>query len=119
MPCLSGLKNSSNPIKIAVQGVGHPISFKNNKMLTRGRVITNPKNQKWMEQATEHIESALRCWCQINGIEIQTDAQRLSAIVTLMPLDDCLAWIEELSVNWRRVNKGEEGFEMEITTTNT
>lgn len=102
------------PILLVVSGMGHVPSFKNNKLLTRGRLITNPRNQAWMEAVADAFASQLLCWFQTTGIEILTEQQALSSIATLVPLDDSLAWIGELSVNWRHVPKGMEGAEIVI-----
>lgn len=103
------------PIKLVVQGHGHAPSFKNNKMLTRGRLITDPKKQKWMDNAAVCLESRLRCFFRTRGIEIPMEAQALSWIASWLPLDDSAVWIGELCVNWRKVKKGDEGFEMLIS----
>ena len=87
-------------------------------MLTRGRLITDPKKQKWMQQAAECFESQLRYWCQTNGIEIQTAQQQPSLIAGSWPLDDSTAWIGQLCVTWQKVNNGEEGAIVEFSKIN-
>lgn len=99
----------SPPIKLVVKGLGDVPSFKNSKMLTRGRLITDPKKQQWMERCTKAFESQLRTWFQAAGIEISTEPTALSRIASLVPLDDCLHWIRPGSQDWHVVSKGEEG----------
>jgi len=101
-------------IKLVVLGIGNVPSFKNSKMIARGRLITDPKKQRWMAVAAVVLESRLRSFFRIRGTEIQTEPQALSWIASWIPLDDSVEWIGELCVNWRRVKKGEEGFEMTI-----
>lgn len=99
----------SPPIKLVVKGLGDVPSFKNSKMIARGRLITDPEKQRWMERCTKAFESQLRSWCQTAGIVISTEQPALSRIASSMPLDDCLHWIPKVSVSWRGVSKGEEG----------
>lgn len=101
----------SNSIKLVVKGF-HVPSFKNSKMLTRGRLITKPEYQHQMEQITQAFESQLRSWFQTNGIETGTGPTALLQIASLLPLDDSLKWIAEHCVAWRRVSKGNEGAEL-------
>jgi hypothetical protein len=105
----------SSPASLQVKGIGNVPSMKNSKMLTRGRLITDPKKQKWMDQAAESFASQLRSWFQTHGIEIPMAWQQPSSIATSWPLDDSVAWIGQLSVSWQRVNKGEEGAVIEFT----
>lgn len=103
-------------VSLSVKGIGHVPSFKNNKMLTRGRLITDPKKQKWMAKCTKDIESQLLCWYLTEETGTVTECTLHSKTVSSLPLDDCLAWIGSHSVSWRRVNKGEEGAVVEVET---
>lgn len=97
------------PLLLSVKGLGHVVAFKNSKMLARGKLITNPRKQKWMEAATLSIESQLRSWFRTNGIETGTGPTALCRIAYYMPLDDSLKWIPEHSVKSLQVLKGHEG----------
>ena len=97
------------PIKLEIKGLGHVPSFKNNKMLTRGRLITNPKRQKWMDQCIQLIESQLNFRIPINEDGTLMGQQVLSWIACNVPLDDSRQWIPELHISSRSCDKGEEG----------
>lgn len=103
-------------VKIGVKGLGEIPSFKNTKMITRGKLITDPKKQKRMERITRAIEYQLRCALLIDETGTVMECIPPSKIVSSLPLDDSLAWIGSHSVNWRRVKKGDEGFELCITS---
>lgn len=105
---------SKKGIRLVVKGLGHVPSFKNKKMITRGKLITDPKKQAWMEKAAAAIESQLRCLFQTEGAGTVTEQSLRSLILTLLPLDDSLDWIGVPSGSWRRVKKGEEGAVIEI-----
>jgi hypothetical protein len=47
-------------LKLSIHGQGHITSFKNSKMICRGRLMTNPKKQKQMEayEAAERQKTA-------------------------------------------------------------
>lgn len=102
-------------IKLVVKGIGHAPSFKNNKMLTRGMLITNPKNQKWMKKAAASIVSQLTSLYQTEEIETRTGQSLQEWIVSSLPLDDSLAWTGVPCGNWRRVKKESEGLEIKIS----
>ncbi len=99
---------------IRISGLSHVPSFKNGKMLTRGRLITDPQKQQWMEKAAASIESQLRSLFQTAGAGTQTGQSARSLIPTCLPLDDSLEWIGVPCGSWRRVKKGEEGAEITI-----
>lgn len=96
-------------ILIKIQGMGHVPAFKNGKMLCRGRLITHPDKQKWMEAAARSIESQLRSLLQTSGTAMQTGQSQPSSTPTCLPLDDSLVWIGVPCGDWQRVKKGEEG----------
>ena len=104
----------SKSVTLKVQGLGHTPSFKNKKMIARGRLITNPKKQKWMEKAAASIESQLRSLYQTAEDGMVTGQSLQSWILTSLPLEDSLVWVGMPCGSWRRVKKGEEGFEMTI-----
>ena len=102
-----------NPIKISVRGLEVP-SFKNTKMIARGRLITDPKKQKKMDAITASIESQLRSIIHQQGKATLTGPLPLSLIASLMPLDDSRQWIVNLSVQWQPTDKGHEGADVTI-----
>ena len=106
--------NNSQSIKLVVGGIGNVPSFKNSKMLTRGRLITDPKKQAWMERCIQSFESQLRSAFQTRGIATTTGPIPLSRIALLLPLDDSRKWIPRHCVNTRLVSKGSEGAELVI-----
>lgn len=98
-----------NSLSLEIQGLGHVPSFKNGKMIARGKLITMPARQKWMDRAIQSIEFQLRSAIQINTGEIQTEQQLRSLIASSVPLDDSRQWIAEIHVKWIDVAKGKEG----------
>lgn len=97
------------PLRLEILGLGHVPAMKNNKMLTRGRLITHPKRQKWMDQAIRAIEFQLMSLFQTTAGETWTEPQLHSWIASRWPLDDSCAWIKELVIKVRPVPKGSEG----------
>lgn len=104
--------NTCPAVRLKVRG--HIPSFKNTKMIARGRLITDPKKQRRMAGITADLLSGLRSWCQTAGIETETAPFQRFLTAGLLPLDDSLAWIGTASVAWRRVSKGQEGAEIVI-----
>lgn len=101
-------------VTLTIEGLGHVPSFKNSKLLTRGRTITKPEYQAWMERAVRSIVSALRSEFQTRGIEITMGPSALSSIACLLPLDDSRQWIPEHSVTTQCVSPGQEGAVVKI-----
>lgn len=106
----------ANPrcVRIVIAGISHVPSFKNSKMIARGRLITLPARQKWMEQAIRVIESQLRSGSAISEGAISTGPCPLSWIASSLPADDSWQWIPEIRVQVQRVTKGQEGAEILI-----
>ncbi len=94
--------------------MGHVPSFKNGKLLTRGRLITHPAKQKWMKKAARSIESQLRSALQITETGTLTEPTQRSLILTSLLLEDSLAWIGAPCGRWLKVKKGEEGADITI-----
>jgi hypothetical protein len=108
------MDKSSPSFTLKIRGVGHVPSFKNGKMMARGRLITHPEKQKWMEQAARIIESQLRSALLTDGTGTLTEPQAHSLILTSLPLDDSLVWIGFPCGDWQRVSKGDEGADITI-----
>lgn len=96
-------------IELAVKHLGHVPSFKNSKMIARGRLITDPKKQKWMEACIRSFESQLFCIAQIGGGGTLTAPPAPSLIASSLPQDDSRQWIPRLEIADREVEKGLEG----------
>jgi hypothetical protein len=114
---LSGCSEQPLPgseILISLRGIGHPPSFKNKKMLTRGKLITDPKKQQWMRAVKHSIESQLLSVFATKGIATGTAHTQPCKIASLVPLDDCLQWIPSHSVHTLWVSKGDEGADILI-----
>jgi len=88
---------------------GHICSFKNSKMLSRGRLITDPTKQKKMERYTQAIELQLRSLYQTAGGETGTGLSLPSWIASCVPLDDSIQWVPEINVRVAYASKGQEG----------
>jgi hypothetical protein len=97
------------PIPLKIHGLGHVPSFKNSKMIARGRLITDPKKQAWMEQCAALMTAQLLSLFQTTETGTLTAQSLRSWIATSLPLDDSLKWIESISVIWLSVPKGQEG----------
>lgn len=110
----------SGVIKLTVQGLGPPPSFKNNKraILDRNtskmRTLTKPETKQWMNQCIAQFESQLLGCCPIKEGETAGEwAKRLRTV--LLPLQDD-SWKHMLpgNQNVRMVQAGKEGAEITI-----
>lgn len=101
---------SSGPtaLILCVKGLGHVPSFKNGKMLARGRLITGPKKQKWMEACIESFVSQLRFLSQTKEGATLTDALQ-QFLTASLPQDDCWQNVPELHLKVVPDEKGHEG----------
>lgn len=94
-----------------------PPSFKNSKMIARGKLITNPKYQKIMAKIIADFESQLWSAYQTIGDGTWTESQRRSWIATLPP-DDAWQFVSELNVKGVRAPKGQEGADIVVEELN-
>lgn len=106
-------------IKLVVQGLGEVPTFKNRKLIGKTRrgksvLYTKEEVKQRMELLTKAIESQLYSSLLIDETGTVMECIPPSKIVSSLPLDDCLTWIESHSVSLRRVKRGEEGFELTI-----
>jgi len=92
-----------------VRWIGPVPAMKNNKMIARGRLITNPKRQKWMEKCIEAFASQLLFGIPIKENETLTAQRVRSWIASNMPAKDSRQWIPQLYVEAVDCAKGEEG----------
>jgi hypothetical protein len=111
---LSALDGSAGRIKLVIQGLGEIPSFKNSKLLTRGRIITDPKKQQKMEALTRVIASLLASAAPIPDGGTLTEQHLQSWIASSLPLDDSRQWIPELLISSRDVDRGNEGVDILI-----
>lgn len=105
-----------NPICLEIKGLGHVPSFKNNKMLARGRLITNPVNQKWMDRCVRSFESQLVSLYQTREDGMRTGRSLQSWIASVLPLDDSVREIIQQEVIVTHTTKEWEGAIINITT---
>jgi hypothetical protein len=101
--------SNTKTISLVVQGIGHVPSFKNSKMIARGRLITAPEKQEWMEKCIQSFESQLTSLCQMAATATQTEPSLPSWIASSVPADDSLKHIAEETVRPVLVPKGQEG----------
>lgn len=106
---LSRSGDSTPQIYLSLQKLGEVTSFKNSKMIARGRLITDPKKQRKMESYIQSFESQLRSLWRTSVQETGTECSLASWIRSSMPLDDSRQWIPQMSVRFLEVNKGHEG----------
>ena len=105
---------SPGTLLLQIRGVGPITSFKNSKMLSRGRLITSPVKQKQMDQYIHAIESQLLSAFRTTDGEMQMGHSLASWIASCVPLDDSIQWVPEISVKAVSVAKGEEGADILI-----
>lgn len=101
-------------IKLNVKGLGHVPSFKNKKMLTRGRLITNPENQKWMSACEAAFVSQLLSEYQTKETGMPMVRSLRSWIACVMPLNDSVRSVRKVTIEVEDVAPGEEGATIEI-----
>lgn len=106
------MQTTSLVLKIA--GLGNVPSFKNNKMLTRGKLITDPVKQKWMQRAIGDLESQLLAAYSMAVAETSTGCVALYLTAWSKRFDDSIHWIPEISVKATKCENGEEGADILI-----
>lgn len=105
----SAPQRSQGTVLIVLRGIGPPPSFKNSKMLTRGKLITHPRNQKWMKAAQDIIASQLLSKYPTGENETVTAASLRSWIASSLPEDDSCRYLTECSCRFMSVPKKQEG----------
>lgn len=101
-------------IVLKISGLGNVPSFKNNKMLTRGKMITDPVKQKWMDRATRSLESQLLSAIRRTLAGTPMVPNQHFWIALSEQFDDSVQWIPEISVKATKCEKGEEGADILI-----
>lgn len=101
-------------VVLRVQGIGHVPSFKNNKLLTRGKLITNPKRQKWMEQCVASFMRQLLYSFPMSASETVTAQKVRSWIASSTPENDSCKCLIQCSWRFCKYPKGLEGAEITL-----
>lgn len=104
-------------IILEVKDLGNVPGFKNSKLLTRGRLVTKPEFQKWMQNCTDSFVVQLNSGLATIAAGMPMDAPAPSLIALLRQLrglDDSRQWIPEQHIYCEAVEKGFEGAEMTI-----
>lgn len=96
-------------VLLVIRGIGTPPAFKNSKMLTKGKLITHPRKQKWMKAAEDIIECQLLFKFQTSGTETEMAQALRCSIASSMPADDSCHYLTECSWRFMRVPKKQEG----------
>lgn len=105
-------KHSGDSIRLEVQGIGPVISLKNGKLLTRGKLITDPKKQKWMDQCVQLLFSQLDSAFPTTGPRTSTTLLSPCATLSreqLRSFDDRWQIVRELHITAEKCEKGQEG----------
>ena len=92
-------------------------SFKNSKLLTRGKLITKPAYQTVMKEITRALVSGLRSFILTGDAGILMGLPARYLIVScerLQNFDDNRFWIEHITVEALEVPNGEEGFDLTL-----
>lgn len=118
-PSSQSAPQPSRGIHLRIRGIDHVPSFKNTKSIFKKKtgqrfIGTAPKKKKWMDQATQILESQLRSEFQTRGIGTSMEPPARYSIASLIPLDDSRQWIKELTVTYVKVPKGEEGADIVV-----
>ncbi len=111
------MNNSSNGNGIALRLYhrgSHVPSFKNSKLLTRGKLVTSPRNQKWMKECIKSFESQLLCSFRTIESETVTAQNLRSWIASCVPENDSCRYLTACSWNFIEVSKGQEGANVDI-----
>lgn len=104
------------PITLRFTGQHIP-SFKNSKLLTRGKLITKPEYQKVMKDIIRAFESGLRSAILTgDSATLTEDALRrwTVSVAQLKHFDDNRFWVSEITVDCMDVPKGEEGCDLTL-----
>ena len=100
--------NTSESTVLQIRAVGHVPAHKNKKRIMRGRLITEPKIQKWMTNCVNSFVSQLKSKYPTCESETSMAACLQSSIASL-PHDDNWKIIPSFCVSVKMVPKGEEG----------
>tara|TARA_R110002020_G_scaffold13719_8_gene49170 strand:+ start:15 stop:365 length:351 start_codon:yes stop_codon:yes gene_type:complete len=105
---MSNTMKLDDDLLLTVKGLGHVPSLKNRKRIARGRLITDPKVQKWMANCVSSFVSQLRSNFQTTDDATSTGDWLRSSIASL-PADDNWKILPQIQVQAEKVDKGDEG----------
>lgn len=91
-------------VVLVVRGLGPVPSFKNNKMIARGRLITNPKRQEWMKRCVDSFVSQLLCVTRIYDAGTATEHCPHCLIASSLPADDCWSIVPQITISAIKAN---------------
>lgn len=116
--------SSNSMLRLTISGLGHVVSFKNQKVLiTKGPggrplrrplLVTKGSYKKQMVAIVKSFESQLFSKSRTTAVETGTEPLPPSSIALLLPGDDSVSHIPELHVYVERVEVGDEGAEIII-----
>lgn len=101
-------------ITLVIKDMGHVPAFKNKKRIMRGRLITDPRAQKWMSLCVSSFKSQLRRLFQTSDGATSTECWQRSAMLS-WPRDDNWKVMPRITISVRQVEKGEEGAIVTLT----
>lgn len=101
-------------LTLRIRGLGHVPAFKNHKMLTRGKLRTDPRKQKWMRAAEDCLAAELLSQYPTSDGETVTAANLRYWIQSSVPADDSCHYLTTCSWRFTSVPKGSEGANIEI-----
>lgn len=110
---MNNFEHGKRSVLLQTRG-SHVPSFKNSKLLTKGRLITNPRNQKWMEECIQVFSSQLICSCPMSENETVTAQKLRSWIASSTPENDSCRYLIACSWRFTKVSKGQEGVNVRI-----
>lgn len=108
------------PIQMSVITKDPVPAFKNNKrsILDKNtglqRTLTKKEVKKRMDLITRSLVSTLLSDYLTTGNGTSTACVQLSSIVSRLPAKDSLQWVPRILLDYRQVEKGQEGFEITI-----
>lgn len=106
--------SSALPLQLKIRGLGSVPSFKNSKMLTRGRLITDPKKQQWMTRAQASLELQLLSAYPTGDSGTATAEKLRSWIRSATPENDSCRYLTRCCWSFITVPKDDEGADIEI-----
>jgi hypothetical protein len=105
---MSNTKKHDDDLWLVVQGQGHVPAMKNKKRIFNGRLVTDPKCQRWMQACMSSFASQLHSAFRTSEGATSTVPWQLYAIASLPP-DDNWKVMPEIMIRAEKVEKGEEG----------
>lgn len=115
IPNSDGTSPKPKPLVLEIRGCGNIVSFKNSKMVTRGKLITAPEKQEAMQRYSAALESALYSAFRTSETATPTGCSLRSWIASSVPADDSWKHIPKSDgYECIEVPEGEEGADIII-----